>query len=134
KLLLDKGADVNAQGGSYGNALHAASERDHEQIVKLLLDKGADVNAQGGTYGNALHAALERGHEQIVKLLLDKGAAVNVQSAFLKTGPGEKKTHIWYCCECGYSQNSYKYDAGCSNCVNHSRCPRCVVQELPIRR
>jgi ankyrin repeat protein len=25
KLLLDKGADVNAQGGGYGNALHAAS-------------------------------------------------------------------------------------------------------------
>ncbi|KAF1963965.1 hypothetical protein BU23DRAFT_376242, partial [Bimuria novae-zelandiae CBS 107.79] len=48
KLLLNKGADVNAQGGEYGNALQAASERDHEAIVKLLLDKGADVNAQGG--------------------------------------------------------------------------------------
>ncbi|PVH91836.1 hypothetical protein DM02DRAFT_545010, partial [Periconia macrospinosa] len=46
ELLLDKNADVNAQGGPYGNTLQAASERGHEEIVKLLLDKGADVNAQ----------------------------------------------------------------------------------------
>jgi ankyrin repeat protein len=78
ELLLDKGADVNAQ--SYGNALHAASVEGHEQIVKLLLDKGADVNAQGGFYGSALYAASDRGHEQVVKLLLDKGANVNLQS------------------------------------------------------
>ena len=38
KLLLDKGADVNAQGKRYGNALHAALEGGHEAIAKLLLD------------------------------------------------------------------------------------------------
>jgi len=37
KLLLEKGADVNAQGGWHGNALQAASARGHEGIVKLLL-------------------------------------------------------------------------------------------------
>jgi ankyrin repeat protein len=79
RLLLDKGADVNAQGGGYGNALQAASWRGHEQVVKTLLDKGADVNAQGGVYGNALQAASWRGHEQVVKTLLDKGADVNAQ-------------------------------------------------------
>ncbi|EOA81085.1 uncharacterized protein SETTUDRAFT_44889 [Exserohilum turcica Et28A] len=46
KLLLDKGADVNAQGGEYGNALHAASVAGHEAIVKLLLNKGANVNVE----------------------------------------------------------------------------------------
>jgi hypothetical protein len=30
KLLLDKGADLNAQGGIYGNALRAASEKGHQ--------------------------------------------------------------------------------------------------------
>jgi ankyrin repeat protein len=54
KLLLDKNADVNAQGGWYGNALYAATLRGHKAIVKLLLNKNADVNAQGGRYGNAL--------------------------------------------------------------------------------
>ncbi|KAI1561721.1 fibronectin type 3 and ankyrin repeat domain protein 1, partial [Pyrenophora tritici-repentis] len=74
RLLLDKGADVNAQGGGYGNALQAASAGGHEQVVKTLLDKGADVNAQGGYYGNVLQAASLGGHEQVVKTLLDAGA------------------------------------------------------------
>ncbi|KAI1527404.1 Arp Ankyrin repeat [Pyrenophora tritici-repentis] len=76
RMLLDNGADVNAQGGDYRNALQAASERGHTEVVKLLLDKGADVNAQGGLHGNALQAASERGHTEVVKLLLDKGADI----------------------------------------------------------
>jgi hypothetical protein len=80
--LLDRGADVNAQGGSYGNALQAASLRGHKQTVKLLLDKGANVNAHGGYYGNALQVASYGGHEQTVKLLLDKGADVNAQCGY----------------------------------------------------
>ncbi|CAN9091685.1 unnamed protein product [Alternaria alternata] len=79
KKLLDKGAEVNAQGGHYGNALQAASARGHEQIVKTLLDAGADVNAQGGHYGNALQAASEGGHEVILEMLLNHGAEVNAQ-------------------------------------------------------
>ncbi|PZD29497.1 vegetative incompatibility protein HET-E-1 [Pyrenophora tritici-repentis] len=79
KTLLDKGADVNAQGGRFGNALQAASYGGYEQVVKALLDNGADVNAQGGDYNNALQAASVRGHEQVVKRLLDAGADVNAQ-------------------------------------------------------
>ena len=48
RVLLDKGADVNAHGGMYDNALSAATWEGHANIVKLLLDQGADVNAQGG--------------------------------------------------------------------------------------
>ncbi|KAH8702902.1 ankyrin repeat domain-containing protein [Phaeosphaeriaceae sp. PMI808] len=79
KLFLDKGADINAQGGEYGNALQAASYRGHEQVVKLLLSKNVDVNAQGGDYGSALQEASAGGHEQIVKLLLDKNVDINAQ-------------------------------------------------------
>ncbi|KUM55675.1 hypothetical protein ACN42_g11571, partial [Penicillium freii] len=77
--LIDKGADVNAQGGYYGNALQAASQRGHQEIVNLLLNNGADVNAQGGEYGNALQAASQRGHQEIFNLLLNNGADVNAQ-------------------------------------------------------
>ena len=73
ELLLGKGADVNAQGGHYGNALQAASAGGDEKVVELLLGKGADVNAQGGYYGTALQAASVRGHEKVVELLR-KGA------------------------------------------------------------
>ncbi|KAJ6587435.1 ankyrin repeat domain-containing protein [Mycena vulgaris] len=77
QLLLDKGADVNAQGGYFGNALQAASFSGHELMVQLLINKDADVNAQGGRYWNALQAASLNGHELVVQLLIDKGADVN---------------------------------------------------------
>jgi hypothetical protein len=41
QLLLNNGANVNAQGGVYGNALQAASRRGHTETVQLLLEKGA---------------------------------------------------------------------------------------------
>ena len=73
-MLLNKGANVNAQGGDYVTALQAASWGGHEQVIKMLLDKGANVNAQSGHYGNALYAASYRGYEQVVKMLLSAGA------------------------------------------------------------
>jgi ankyrin repeat protein len=69
QLLLEKGADVNAQGGEYGNALYAAADGGHLEIVQLLLEKGADINAQGGYYGNALQAAAQGGHRGIIGIL-----------------------------------------------------------------
>jgi ankyrin repeat protein len=83
KYLLSKDADVNAQGGYYGNALQAASYRGHDRIVELLLSKDADINAQGGHYGNALQAASYRGHDRIVELLLSKDADINAQGGYL---------------------------------------------------
>ena len=73
---MDNGADVNAQGGWYGNALQAASYKGHEAIAKLLISKEADVHAQGGHFGNALKAALCAGHKAIAKLLIENRADV----------------------------------------------------------
>lgn len=77
--ILNAGAEVNAQGGYYGNALQAASLRGHERVMQMLLAAGADVNAQGGYYGNALQAASFGGHEKVVQMLLAAGAEVNAQ-------------------------------------------------------
>ena len=57
KLLLEWGADVNAQGGYYGNALQAAAYSGNKEAVELLLERGADINAQGGHYHTTLQAA-----------------------------------------------------------------------------
>lgn len=97
QMLVDKGAEVNAQGGYYGSALRAASARGHEQVVKMLLDKDADINAQGGRYGNALQAASAKGNKLIVKLLLNKGAKVNAQG-------GEYGNALQAASERGYEQ------------------------------
>ena len=78
-LLLEKGADVNMQGGPYGSALHAACFNGEIEVVLLLLEKGADVNVQGDYYSSALHAACFNGETEIVLLLLEKGANINMQ-------------------------------------------------------
>jgi hypothetical protein len=47
RFLVENGADVNAQGGFYGNPLQAAATQNIE-IVRCLVENRADVNAQGG--------------------------------------------------------------------------------------
>lgn len=43
RLLLEKGAGVNAQGGRYSNALQAASEKGHEEVIRLLQAAGVTI-------------------------------------------------------------------------------------------
>ena len=57
-MLLENGAEVNAEGGEYGNALQAASLGGNEAFLKLLLENGAEVNAKGGYFGNTIQAAM----------------------------------------------------------------------------
>ena len=97
QLLLDQGADVNAQDDNLGNALYTASFQSHEKIVQLLLDKGADVNAQGGLHGSALEAASFRGHETVAQQLLSiigqREMSMIVRKAFLE---GRNASHTTY--------------------------------------
>jgi hypothetical protein len=46
RLLLQSGADIDAPGGDYGNALQAASARSHEGIVRLLIDYYASSESE----------------------------------------------------------------------------------------
>ncbi|KAF8488626.1 hypothetical protein JB92DRAFT_2820326 [Gautieria morchelliformis] len=43
QLLLEKGADVNTQGGVYGGALQAAVANGHDEIASLLLETASVV-------------------------------------------------------------------------------------------
>lgn len=86
KLLINHGADVNAQGGTFGSALRAACfEPSSVEIIKLLLEHGANANANCGVKGNALQAACFRASTKIVQLLLEHGANVNAQGGLYDT-------------------------------------------------
>ena len=61
ELLLDRGADPNANGGFFGCALQAAAYAQREQVVHLLVSRGANAAAEGGLFGSVLHAMV-RGH------------------------------------------------------------------------
>jgi ankyrin repeat protein len=84
-LLVECGADVNAQGGPHGTALQAAAACRFTDIVTLLLERGADVNAHGGRYGTALQVAAHQGSTDMVALLLKRGADVNAQGGHYGT-------------------------------------------------
>ncbi|KAJ6003848.1 hypothetical protein N7540_013130 [Penicillium herquei] len=42
QMILEHGADVNAQGGEDETALQAASSRGHDKIVQMLLEHEVD--------------------------------------------------------------------------------------------
>jgi hypothetical protein len=84
RYLVEHGADVNADGGKYGNPLEAAIIENHVEIVRCLVENGADVNAQDGKYGNPLQAAVIKNRVDIVRCLVEHGADVNAQSCFYK--------------------------------------------------
>lgn len=61
QILLAAGADVNQEGGYYGNALQVAAFVGSENIVRFLLEKGSNANQPGEYYGSALQAAIKGG-------------------------------------------------------------------------
>ncbi len=79
KILLRKGAKVNAEGGEYRTALIAASIEGHVEVVQLLLEENVRLNLASFFYGTALQAATRLGNFKIVQMLLDKGADVNAR-------------------------------------------------------
>ncbi|RDW75101.1 hypothetical protein BP6252_06243 [Coleophoma cylindrospora] len=77
KLLLEKGADVNAADKDSCSPLYWASQDGQIDVVKLLLEKGASINTAEHTGWTPLHRASEDGHVDVVKLLLEMGANIN---------------------------------------------------------
>ena len=77
RLLLEKGAHVNAVAKFNDTTLVWASRNGHERIVPLLLEKGAHINAAAEFGDTALVRALRNEHEHIARLLLEKGAEIN---------------------------------------------------------
>lgn len=80
KLLLDKGADVNAKTAKGYTALMAAAKEGKPDVVKLLLERGADPAAQTTKGYTALMAAGKGGNPETEKLLLDRGLDIHAKT------------------------------------------------------
>ncbi|KAI1176299.1 ankyrin repeat-containing domain protein [Nemania sp. FL0916] len=82
KLLLEYGADVNAQYGYPMTALQIACLDGQYKLIKLLLEYGAKVDTPYGYYGTALQTASAQGHHEIVRLLLKFRAHVDIPTGY----------------------------------------------------
>jgi hypothetical protein len=81
QVLLEYGADVNAQNGYCDTPLIYASMgyRDDPGVTRLLIERGADPNTPCWKGLTPLHQALERGMIEIARVLIEHGANVEVK-------------------------------------------------------
>jgi len=74
KLLLERGASVNATSPIYGCALIAAAGRGWDDLVAVLIENGAEVDQRDERGNRALTFALGSGDHDLVAQLLKAGA------------------------------------------------------------
>lgn len=85
--LLEKGADVNVQGGQFArNPLLCAATTRSQETIKLLLAKGAKVDVQDWAGRSPLDWARTRGRTAVVKLLEAAGAKAAPDVPFATKG------------------------------------------------
>src|SRR5690349_13912274 len=79
KLLIERGADVNAGTKLGGSPLIAAVAKNRVEFITLLLAHGANPNLPVGDQ-TALHVAVKHGCLDCVKALVEAGADVNART------------------------------------------------------
>ncbi len=78
KLLIEKGADVNAKDIDSTTLLMAATDNNNMEITKLLVENGADVNAKDRSGDIAIFYAALNGNMEMVQYLIENGADITI--------------------------------------------------------
>ena len=72
RLLLERGADVNAVRNDLSTSLHVAARYGRVEVVRVLLEHGANLGAEDDDAKTAFEVASERGYDEIKKLLTER--------------------------------------------------------------
>jgi len=94
QLLADNNADINAKARDGSTALHTATNRGQEAVVRRLIDNGADKDARDSWGQTALHRAAYGGDEAIIRFLFEHHTDKDV-----KDNSGNTALHIAACSE-----------------------------------
>ena len=86
KTLIDSGADMHDERGSFGSPLIAAFVpgiywSPREKVVEFLLDKGVNIHLSSKKHGNALHAACaqSRANIALIEKLVSRGIEIDAR-------------------------------------------------------
>ena len=80
RLLIDKGAHIEAKNRYGRTPLHYAAANGHHEIVRLLYDLGADIEARDDEGCRSLHYSAYNGRISIVKELIEvRNAEINAR-------------------------------------------------------
>lgn len=93
KILVEKGANVNARDKNNMTPLHNANSLE---VVKYLVEKGANVNAVDNSGNTPLLNVISVANPEVAKYLIEQGADVTVKSKNYNSTP------LYYAIEKGY--------------------------------
>ena len=87
-LLVEKGADVNAENKNLGTPLFLAIQNEKYEVAKYLIKKGASPNFTSPSGYTALHLISSEYIQdpdekvELAKLLIEKGAQIDKTNCF----------------------------------------------------
>ena len=71
KMLLDRGANIEAKGMNNLTPLHLTAGEGHVHAARLLLDRRANIEAKDVDQDTPLHLACRFGHMEVITLLVE---------------------------------------------------------------
>ena len=115
-LLLEHGADANAQDYKKRTPLLLASEGGHADVVRVLLKQGVDIEGRDGEGWSPLERASYGGHVDVVRVLLEHAADA-------KARDGEKFTPLHVAGGAEVARLLLKHGADVNARTNEGRSP-----------
>lgn len=113
KGLINAGANPSKIDYDGRTALHLASSRGFEDIVRFLIQRGGDVNYVDKFGNSPLLEAIQAGHDRVAALLIYNGAKLNLEdsgSFLCKVVVDNNIDFLRRLLEYGVNPNSKNYD------------------------